>query len=138
MKLLLHSNRTVAEVKEEFSIVFPYLEITFLIKKQDAEGMALQEEADSFATLIEVSGILKEGFIDIKPTDTIKQAEEKFEKEYGLPVRIFRKQKGIWMDTAITDDLTLQEQNIWGREASKPLKFKNDDRIDWNSFSLGK
>jgi hypothetical protein len=42
------------------------------------------------------------------------------------------------MNTTITDDLTLQEQNLWGREASKPLKTKTDGNFNWNNFSLGK
>lgn len=137
MKILLYSNRTVEEIKEEFSAAYPYLKISFYTKKQEAEG-ALTEEVDPSTELIEVSGVLKEGDIDINPTDTIKEVERKFEKQYGLPVHIFRKQNGAWMNTTITDDLTLQEQNLWGREASKPLKTKVDGNFNWNNFSLGK
>jgi PAS domain-containing protein len=137
MKILLYSNRTVEEIKEEFSAAYPYLKISFYTKRQEAEG-ALTEEMDPSTELIEVSGVLKEGDIDINPTDTIKEVERKFEKQYGLPVHIFRKQNGAWMNTTITDDLTLQEQNLWGREASKPLKTKTDGNFNWNNFSLGK
>jgi hypothetical protein len=137
MKILLHSNRTVEEIKEEFSTIFPFLRIAFSTKKQESEGV-INEEVDPSTQLIEVSGVLKEGDIDINPTDTIKEVEQKFEKQYGLPVHIFRKQKDVWMDTNITDDLTLQEQNTWGRETSKPLKIKIDDSFNWDNFSLGK
>jgi hypothetical protein len=137
MKILLFSNRTVEEIKEEFSAAYPYLKISFYTKKQEAEG-TLAEEVDPSTELIEVSGVLKEGDIEINPTDTIKEVERKFEKQYGLPVHIFRKQNGAWMNTTITDDLTLQEQNLWGREASKPLKTKTDGNFNWNNFSLGK
>ena len=88
--------------------------------------------------LLEVSETPKESDVEIKSTDTIKEAEKKFERQYGLPVRILRKQNGVLIGTSITDDLTLHEQNTWGREASKPLKFRSDDHIDWNRFSLGK
>ena len=137
MKILLQSNKTVEEIKEEFANAYPFLRIAFFTKRQETEG-AITEEVDTSTGLIEVSGILKEGNIDINPTDTIKEVEQKFEKQYGLPVHIFRKQKDVWMDTAITDDLTLQEQNMWGRETSKPLKIKVDDQTNWNNFSLGK
>lgn len=137
MKILLYSNRTVEEIKNEFGNIYPYLKIAFLTKKQDAETDT-DEEADSSTPLIEVSGVLREGEIDINSTDTIKEVEQKFEKKYGLPVHIFRKQKGVWMDTGITDDLTLQEQNTWGRESSKPLKLKMEANASWNSLSAGK
>lgn len=137
MKILLQPNRTVEQMKEDFTNAFPYLKISFFTKKQESEG-ALTEEIDPATQLIEVSSILNENEMVINSTDTIKEAERKFEKQYGLPVHIFRKQNGVWLDTTITDDLTLQEQNTWGREASKPLKTKIDGHFNWNNFSLGK
>ncbi|MGZ3922761.1 MAG: hypothetical protein ACXVBJ_03265 [Flavisolibacter sp.] len=138
MKILLHSNRTVEEIGEEFNNSFPYLKIVFVSKMEAAEGGIQVELIDPGTRLIEVSGILKEGDIDIKSTDTVREVEQRFEKQYGLPVHIFRKQKGVWMDTSVTDDLTLHEQNTWGREASKPLKIKLDDPFKWNNLSAGK
>ncbi|HEY6954945.1 MAG TPA: hypothetical protein VI385_06845, partial [Flavisolibacter sp.] len=116
----------------------PYLQLVFLSKKEDAKGVVATEEIEPGARLIEVSGILKEGDIEIRSTETVKEVERRFEKQYGLPVRILRKQKGVWLDTIVTDDLTLHEQNTWGREASKPLKIKLDDRFNWNNLSAGK
>lgn len=134
MKILLQYNRTVEEIEHEFNSAYPFLKISFITKTEGTDG----EEIEPSAELIEVSGVLKEGDISINSTDTVKEVEQKFEKQYGLPVHIFRKQKDVWMDTSITDDLTLQEQNTWGREASKPLKIKMDGQFNWNSVSLGK
>ena len=138
MKILLQSNRKVGDIREEFNNSFPYLQLVFLSKKEDAKGVAATEEIEPGARLIEVSGILKEGDIEIRSTETVKEVERRFEKQYGLPVRILRKQKGVWLDTIVTDDLTLHEQNTWGREASKPLKIKLDDGFSWNNLSPGK
>jgi hypothetical protein len=138
MKILLQSNRKVGDIREEFNNSFPYLQLVFLSKKEDAKGVVATEEIEPGARLIEVSGILKEGDIEIRSTETVKEVERRFEKQYGLPVRILRKQKGVWLDTIVTDDLTLHEQNTWGREASKPLKIKLDDRFNWNNLSAGK
>ena len=138
MKILLQSNRKVGDIREEFNNSFPYLQLVFLSKKEDAKGVVATEEIEPGARLIEVSGILKEGDIEITSTETVKEVERRFEKQYGLPVRILRKQKGVWLDTIVTDDLTLHEQNTWGREASKPLKIKLDDGFSWNNLSPGK
>lgn len=136
MKILLNSNRTVDEVKTEFTTAYPFLKIEFLTTGND-EGGDLHV-ADPSLLLIEVSGVLKEGDIDIKSTDTVKEVQDKFRKQYGLPAHVFRQQKGMWMDTSVTDDLTLREQNTWGREASKPLKLKIEHPFGWNNLSLGK
>lgn len=138
MKIQLYSNRKVEEIREEFNTSYPYLDIIFVSRKADTTGETLLQEVEPNARLIDVSGVLKEGEIDISPTESIKEVEQKFEKQYGLPVQIFRKQKGVWTDTNVTDDLTLHEQNTWGREASKPLKIKLDDPFNWNNLSLGK
>jgi hypothetical protein len=132
MKILLHSERTIKEVKEEFNTVYPFLKIEFFSKMpKPGEASREVEELDPSAELIEITGALKEGIIDINPTDTVKEVEQKFQQQYGLPVQIFRKQKGVWHETAVTDDLTLQEQNTWGREASKPLKIKVEGHYNW-------
>lgn len=132
MKILLHSERTIQEVKEEFNTVYPFLKIEFFSKRhKPGEGSTEFDELDPSAELIDVTGALKEGIIDINPTDTVKDVEQKFQQQYGLPVQIFRKQKGVWHETTVTDDLTLQEQNTWGREASKPLKIKIEGRYHW-------
>jgi hypothetical protein len=138
MKIQLYYNRKVEEIREEFNSSFPYLKIVFVNRIDNTKAASVIEEVEPTARLIDVTGVLKEGEIDIRPTDSIKEVEQRFEKQYGLPVQIFRKQNGVWMDTDVTDDLTLHEQNTWGREASKPLKIKMDDPFNWKKFSLGK
>jgi hypothetical protein len=132
MKIILRSERTIKDVKEEFTRVYPFLKIEFFTKKQNpGENSQQTEEIDPSTELIEVSGVLREGAIDINPTDTVKEVEYKFEHQYGLPAHIYRKQNGVWLETTVTDDLTLQEQNTWGREASKPLKVKMEGHYVW-------
>lgn len=130
MKMILRSERTIKEVKEEFNKAYPFLQIEFF-KDSESDENRQPEEFDPSTELIDVSGVLKEGTIDIEPTNTVKEIEYKFLHLYGLPVRIFRKQNGSWLKTTVTDDLTLQEQNIWGREASKPLKIKVEGHYVW-------
>lgn len=139
MKIILRSERTIKDVKEEFNRVYPFLKIEFFSSKHaPGEGSPPSEEIDPSMELIDISGVLREGAIDINPSDTVKEVEQKFQHQYGLPVQIFRKQKGVWLETTITDDLTLQEQNTWGREASKPLKIKMERPFNWNNLSFGK
>ncbi len=131
MQIILRSERTIKEVKEEFNKAYPFLTIEFFKNPNPDESRQQSEEFDPSTELIDVSGVLKEGEINIEPTDTVKEVEYKFLHHFGLPVQIFRKQNGSWLKTTVTDDLTLQEQNIWGREASKPLKIKVEGHYVW-------
>lgn len=135
MKITLCSQKTISEVKQEFTKTFPFLKIEFFKKKHHpGQGSPIWEEVEPSHQLIDVSGVLKEGAIELEPTDTVKAVEQKFQYQYGLPVQIFRRQNGLWMETTVTDDLTLREQNTLGRATSIPLKSKTkigERYIDW-------
>lgn len=128
MKNIVLSDKTVAEVKEEFTNIYPFLKIEFYYK-----AISLPEGATTVEKVLPVTGPVAYtgNHAEIKPSDTVKEVETKFNNCFGLPAQIFRKQNGVWLETTITDDLTLQEQNTWGREASKPLKIKVQGRYQW-------
>ena len=135
MKITLYSQKTIGEVKQEFTKTFPFLKIEFFKRKHNpGQGSPILEEIEPTHQLIDVSGVLKEGAIELDPTDTVKDVEQRFQSQYGLPVQIFRRQNGLWMETTVTDDLTLREQNTLGRATSIPSKRKNiigERYIDW-------
>jgi len=135
MKIALNSQKTISEVKQEFTKTFPFLKIEFFKKKHGSgQGSPVWEEIEPTHQLIDISGVLKEGAIDLEPADTVKDVEQRFQSQYGLPVQIFRRQNGLWMETTVTDDLTLREQNTLGRATSIPSKRKNiigERYIDW-------
>ena len=67
MKIVLQYNRTVEEIEHEFNSVYPFLKICFFTKEEGRTS----HEVDASAELIEVSGVLKEGDININSTDTV-------------------------------------------------------------------
>lgn len=133
MKIAIYSQKTVKEVKHEFTHTFPFLKLEFFRKKNTSgHGSPVWEEVNASSQLIDVSGVLREGEIELKPTDTVKQVEQKFENEYGLPVHIYRRHYGEWAETKVSDDLTLREQNTIGRVISEPVKnILGEKYFDW-------
>ena len=119
MNINLQAQKTIKELKKEFSNSFPFLKIEFFVRSHEAgEASPLSEELPGTATLLEVTGALREGMLTIDPKDTVASVEKKLGHEYGLPAQIFRKQKGVWIETTATDHLTLEEQNQMGKIAS--------------------
>ena len=119
MNLQLQAQKSIKELKQEFSNSFPFLKIEFFVRGHQAgEASPLSEELPVTATLIEVTGVLREGTLTINPKDTVAAVEKRLEHEFGLPAQIFRKQKGVWIETTATDHLTLEEQNQMGKIAS--------------------
>ena len=86
-------------------------------------------------TIGECRRIHKSNSINITPGMKVNKLEKIFLEEYGLSVQVFRKSGRVWLETTMTDDWTLAEQNRQGEELStyaavKEKPFPADDYHD--------
>ena len=117
MKLYLSHDTKVSELKKSFQDHYPYLKIEFFRTRHSlGEGSTWNEMVPGSATLIEVTGQLREGEIEIKPGYKVFEVEQLFQNSFGLPVQIFRKTRFSWIETTKTDHLNLKKQNDMGKE----------------------
>ncbi|MBP6812117.1 MAG: hypothetical protein KA138_11390 [Saprospiraceae bacterium] len=114
MKLNISSDRTIGILQTEFSESFPGLKIVFFSKPHHAfKGSAAKFLVQEKEMLLkQLSPNIKSGDLLIEPTTTVKQLEQLFENEYALHVQVFRKSGRTWLETSVTDDLTLEEQQV--------------------------
>lgn len=49
---------------------------------------------------------------------TVAGLEKLFVETYGLNAQVFRKSGNVWLETTMTDNWTLKQQNDHGRELS--------------------
>jgi hypothetical protein len=59
----------------------------------------------------------------------VKDLEKIFKDQFSLAMQVFRKSGNLWLETTMTDNWTLQQQNEHGREIStgKTTKDIPDD-----------
>ena len=120
MRLSLNAYNTVKEVKDAFSKAFPYLKVEFYSEPhQRGEASSPHKRVLPDTILIDVTGIMKEGEINIEPNQTIAEVEDLFQNQYSLPIQIFRNSNGTWIETTKTDNLTLAAQNEMGQQAAQ-------------------
>ena len=50
---------------------------------------------------------------------TVIDLEKKFREVFGLGIQVFRKSGKAWLETTLTDNWTLEEQNRQGEALSK-------------------
>jgi hypothetical protein len=118
MKIYLSAEWKIKDVKKKFEKSFPYLKLEFFRKKHaPGKGNLKMDIVPGSATLIEISGVMKEGEIEINPRQTVADVEQCFQNCFNLPVQVFRKTKFSWIETTRTDRLTLENQNLIGRQA---------------------
>ena len=110
MKIIINNNRKIFAVQEEFSTMFPGLEIDFYAKPNTRGGSPSKKlVTHSSKTLQECRVINKEGTIEILPTMNISELKEHFRDVYGLSVEIVRKAENGADENPVNEKLTLEE-----------------------------
>ncbi|WP_341900835.1 MULTISPECIES: hypothetical protein [Fluviicola] len=122
MKISINDNQTIAQVRDSFNKLFPFLKLEFFSKRHASE------QASPMKFLIKKNVTLKEcrilhnsGEITVTPDMKVNELEQLLWDEYGLGVQVFRKSGNIWLETVLTDVWTLAEQNAEGESLSKGI-----------------
>ncbi len=132
MTLHFSPDRTVADVQSDFLKAFPGLKLVFFTKPHHAyKGSAAKfmiEEKD--LTLQQLAPHIKTGYLLLEPDMMVWQLERLLEQEYGLHVQVFRKSGEVWLETSVSDDLTLEQQQAKA-VASEHVQQEFADPIDY-------
>ncbi len=102
----------MGELQNEFSAAFPGLKLVFFSKphkefKGSAAKFMLMEKA---TPLRDISPKVVACDMNFEASMTVSQVEKMFEDSFTLHVQVFRKSGNIWLETSVTDNLTLAEQ----------------------------
>jgi hypothetical protein len=131
MIIEIDDTKTIEAVMGEFSTRYPFLKIEFY-----DEAHHWQEESSRkhllphTKTIGEVRKKHNPGGLEIHSSQKAGTVEQKFSKRFGLNVQIFRHQGDEWIQTVGTDELTLDEQNEIGRNASLDLLEGNNGKFE--------
>jgi hypothetical protein len=131
MELVLTYQETVKDIKKQFNSLYPYLKLEFFTEPHVAgQGSPYRKMVPQSTQLGEIEGILHEGTLVASPDSPVKELEQAFQQQFGLPVQVFRKQNEVWIETTSTDHLTLAEQNQMGREAHEVVPRMVAEPVD--------
>ena len=122
MKTVINNRRKIFSIQEEFSALFPYLKLEFYAKSHTEGGPSSDKAIQhSSKTLGECRIMHEDGIITITPNMTVAELEDIFGSVYGLKVHVYRKAGNSWLETAVTNDWSLEEQNKQGETLSKEV-----------------
>lgn len=132
MKIRVLSEQTIAEVQEDFSRAYPFLKLVFFTKPHKAfkgshAKFLIQDREVKLSSLEKQP---KDGVLYLEPEMPVWQVERLLEEEFGLHVQVFRKSGNTWLETSVTDNMSLEQQNSKGR-ASENIHFEFIDPIDY-------
>lgn len=117
--MIIDQHKTVNQIQQEFSEMFPFLKIEFFKKAHNIFGGNSNKEIIQSKEALKIKG---SGELLITSNMTVNELEQRFKSQFGLNIQVFRKHGKTWIETTITDNWTLFKQNEEGKTLSE-LKF---------------
>lgn len=100
--MCIERGKPVKDIQKEFSELYPFLKIEITDKKQPVKLVP----GDSFPGECQ--------HVNISGNRTVAQLEDDFRNHLNLPIQVFRRAGSLWIETSLTHDWTLDQQNKEG------------------------
>jgi hypothetical protein len=127
--IAIRADRPIGDVQRDFAQAYPFLKIDFY-KINGKSKYTTAEKLDKLVVMRSCN-MLREGELVVSDVMTVLELERSFRENFGLYVQVSRKSGTLWLETTMTDNWTLKQQNDHGRELSEPLS-KIEDEIDYS------
>ncbi|MEP6684301.1 MAG: hypothetical protein ABJA35_13625 [Parafilimonas sp.] len=116
MKLFIGKDSLAEDVKKVFTACYPFLKIEFY-KRPLNNSQYKKEVIPLHLPLIQAKELCKTE-INIEKDKTVAELEHDFSL-IGLKAEVFRKSGNVWVETSLTNNWTLQQQNTEAEELSR-------------------
>jgi len=124
MNLNIENMMLVEDVKKLFTNLYPFLKIELYKSLNEAKQNHIKKEPlPSNFILSKCLNNPESIAINWSNDITVEQLETQFEK-IGLSAEIFRRSGNVWVETSLTDNWTLQQQNEEAEEINKHFSEK--------------
>jgi len=130
MHLHIAPNRLISDIQKEFNEAFPFLKIEFFKTRSFSRSDFMAHQIiPSQRRIGDGQQAITDGDIEVVEEMKVKDLEQIFKDQFSLAMQVFRKSGNLWLETTMTDNWTLQQQNDHGREIStvKNINGKPED-----------
>lgn len=123
MNIRVSDDRKLSAIQADFNALFPFLKVEFFkAPHKIGEGSMKTLLYENSRNVRDCRVRNEDGDMVISADMTVNELEEKFLREFGLSVQVFRKSGNVWLETSATDNWTLRQQNDEGAELSTQMK----------------
>jgi len=129
MIIQINETTSLAAISGDFSNAFPFLKISFF-KQPHNPGMASdpRQLLAEDKTIAAIDTTQKEGALEIHAWHTTAAVEKAFLEFFGLHVQVMRRRGHDWLQTTLSDKLSLAEQNALAENLEQELLYGEDRR----------
>jgi hypothetical protein len=127
MQLTIAPNRKIGDIQKDFNQMFPFLKIEFFNNRSlSASKFAAKQLIPASKTIGDTQRAIADGTLEIDENMKVHDLEKLFHDQFSLAVQVFRKSGPVWLETTMTDNWTLSQQNKHGSELSTDRPVKKD------------
>ncbi len=119
--MLLHisSNRLISDIQKEFNSAFPFLKLEFFNNRSFSRSdFSVNQLIPANRKIGDSKLSIPDEDVEISEDMKVSDLEKLFKDNFKLAVQVFRKSGNLWLETTMTDNWTLLQQNNHGRELS--------------------
>jgi hypothetical protein len=103
MEMCIEKGKPIRDIQKEFNELYPFLKIELIEKGQPAAKVVSGTHFNE-----------KCRHIDVSAGRTVAELEGDFRDQINLPVQLFRRAGNLWIETSLTHDWSLDQQNKEG------------------------
>jgi hypothetical protein len=123
MTIQVTTDRLIEDIQKDFSYVFPYLKIEFFRKgtryKQNKQRTISLPVHQTIGSVFKNN---RRGTILVTSSMTVRELEKNCDEQFGITVQLYRRSGTLWLETSMTDNWTMQQQNDRGSEISSLIE----------------
>jgi hypothetical protein len=120
LELHIDEQNAFQHIQHEFTAVYPFLKMDFFRSFSVAGKPAYKKERIYPGELIRrFVRKVNDGRVDIDGSTTVSQVVKSMESMLDLSVMILRRSGNVWIETSLTSDWTLEQQNREGEHISR-------------------
>lgn len=116
MNLHISPKGLVSEIQKQFNEAFPFLKLEFFNKKSMSAGFSANQIVSPAKKIGEVQLAVTDGDLEISDGMRVNELENVLKAKFGLIAHVLRRSGNLWLETTITGNWTLLQQNSHGRE----------------------
>ncbi len=133
--ITIDPKENIESIRLQFKKSFPFLDIQCFKKMHENQrGSSRKSMHQPDTRLSELMNDAYSVGISFEPSDTVKQFEEKIKGISGLNVQVFRRSGKLWLETSVTDNWTLQQQNEEGEKSVSEIKEEIENPDDHDMY----
>ena len=127
MHLHITPKSKISDIQNEFNRLFPFLKIEFFNNKSFARSnFSASHLIPHHRKIGECQLGIEDTAIELENEMKVSDLEKIFKEQFSLAVKVLRKSGNLWLETTMTDNWSLQQQNNHGRELSTGRVSKPD------------